>query len=351
MAGAVAIYQKYDVICKCSRKNRTCGLYSGRASERRARMKSITGHPLIIVTEEDVEKSRSLCGVEQPERIKESLDSIDEWCKKQDHLVEAYNNLDRNMLERLFLLARGSVEATKTRLDKILTSRGMMPELVLNRTVEEFDELLQGLIYIPLPRLYSVDQSRIMVTQFFPGKLDNFNLLSYLRYCFMIGEYRLYYDYCLSERYIVDLANVNLSLLSKINPVILKKGEILCSEGLGTKIKGIHILNAPPYVDKFLFVLKQALREKVASRIHVHSSYEDLRQHLPKEILPMDYGGDEQYVEKLASQWREELTTKKARQIIKDMDKLVSDETKRTSSKFNEEYMGMPGSFRKLTVD
>lgn len=56
-------------------------------------MKSITGHPLIVVTEEDVKISRSLCGVEKPERIKESLDAIDEWCQKQDHLVEAYKNL------------------------------------------------------------------------------------------------------------------------------------------------------------------------------------------------------------------------------------------------------------------
>lgn len=58
------------------------------------RMKSITGHPLTIVTEEDVKKARLFYGVDS-DRIKESLDAIDEWCKKQDHLVEAYKNLGK----------------------------------------------------------------------------------------------------------------------------------------------------------------------------------------------------------------------------------------------------------------
>lgn len=71
-------------------------------------------------------------------------------------------------------------------------------------------------------------------------------------------------------------------------------------EGFGTKIKGIHILNAPTFVDRLVFLLKQALREKVASRLHVHNSYEDLHKHIPKEILPKDYGGDEQYCSKLS---------------------------------------------------
>lgn len=49
--------------------------------------------------------------------------------------------------------------------------------------------------------------------------------------------------------------------------------------------------------------------------------------------------------------WKETLSSEQARKLIKDSDQLVSDESKRSSSKFNEEYLGMPGSFRKLDVD
>lgn len=45
------------------------------------------------------------------------------------------------------------------------------------------------------------------------------------------------------------------------------------------------------------------------------------------------------------------LRGEEARKLISDAEKLVSDESKRHTAKFNEEYMGMPGSFRTLTVD
>ncbi|MBQ5154034.1 hypothetical protein EGM85_12340 [Macrococcus caseolyticus] len=140
-------------------------------------------------------------------------------------------------------------------------------------------------------------------------------------------------------------------MLSKLNPIVIKKAEVLCTEGIGTKIKGIHILNAPPFIDKLVFLLKQALREKVANRVHVHNSYEDLHKHIPRDMLPKDYGGDEQSVSKLCDQWKEQLRTEEAKKKIKSLEKMVSDESKRQTSKFNEEYMGMPESFRKLTVD
>ncbi|KAJ2937363.1 hypothetical protein O0L34_g14255 [Tuta absoluta] len=314
-------------------------------------MEVIAFHPLIDVTQEDVKKARQFYDLDDVKRINESLDQIDEWCKKQPHLEEAHKYMSRNMLERIFILARGSVEGTKKKIDRLLTSRGMMPELSLHRTYDELTKYYEAVRYVPLPKLNPSDQSRVMVTQFLTGKLDQFSLINYFRYCFLVGEYRLNFDYSLSERYIIDLNNIHIGLLSKINPVVVKKAEVLCTEGFGTKIKGIHILNAPPFVDRLVFLLKQALREKVASRLHVHPTYEDLQLHIPKEVLPVDYGGEAPTCAKLAEQWQDTFRTDEAQKIIKNLDKLVTDESRRSSEKFNEEYLGMPGSFRKLDVD
>lgn len=73
-------------------------------------------------------------------------------------------------------------------------------------------------------------------------------------------------------------------------------------ECYGVKIKGIHILNAPPFIDRIVFLLKLSLKEKVASRVHVHNSYEDLHKHIPKEILPKEYDGDEESCSKLVGE-------------------------------------------------
>ncbi|XP_045454112.1 uncharacterized protein LOC123663481 [Melitaea cinxia] len=314
-------------------------------------METLPYHPLLEVKQEEMKKTRQFYDLDDIDRINKSLETIEDWCKKEPHLAEGFQYISKNILERVFILSKGSVEGTKNKIDKLMTMRGMTPELSLNKSIDEFESLSETILYVPLPKLCPTDQSRIMVTQIISGKWDLFNLLSYLRYCFMIGEYRLHYDYCLSERFIIDLSNVNINLLTKLNPVILKKAELLCTEGFGTKIKGIHILNAPSFVDKFVFIIKQGLKEKVANRLHVHNTYEELHKEIPKEVLPKDFDGDGPSCAKLAEQWRDILKTEESRKIIDKYNKLVSDESKRSSVKFNEEYMGMPGSFRRLDVD
>ncbi|KOB69223.1 putative CRAL/TRIO domain-containing protein, partial [Operophtera brumata] len=148
-------------------------------------MEVVPYHPLVTVTQEDMKKVRQSCDVDDVQRIRDSLDTIDEWLKKQPHLAEAGTYISRSILERVFILAKGSVEGTKSRLEKMLTSRGMMPELCLRRSIEEFHNQWDAVHYVPLPKLHPVDQSRVMVTQFLTGKLESFSLMSYFRYCFM----------------------------------------------------------------------------------------------------------------------------------------------------------------------
>ncbi|RVE47533.1 hypothetical protein evm_007792 [Chilo suppressalis] len=258
----------------------------------------------------------------------------------------------RRYLETILILARGSVEGAKNKIDKICTTRGLMPELCMNFSVQEYSKLFECVRYIPLPKVCPTDKTRIMMTQFIPEKMDAFSILSYFRYNLMVGEYRAHHDYTIAERFVIDLNNVSqMTIITKVNPIVVKKAEIIATEAYGTKIKGIHLLNAPPFVDKLIFLLKQALKEKVASRIHVHYTLEDFHKLIPKEVLPKDYGGDEPTLEKLSELWQETLRTEEATKIISNINNIIADESKRPTNQFNQEYMGMPGSFRKLNVD
>ncbi|XP_046964322.1 uncharacterized protein LOC124533191 isoform X2 [Vanessa cardui] len=313
-------------------------------------MEVSSNNPLLKVSDADIEKIRREYNLDT-NKIKENLDEIEEWCKKQSHLEDAVQYLNRGIMERIHILAKGSIEGTKKKIDKILTTRGLIPEIMLNKSVDEFIKFQDNVVFITLPNLSPVCHSRIFVSQITNPNISNFSFLTYLRYCFMIGEYRLYFEYSMSDRFIVDLKNVNMNIITKINPVLLKKGETVCTEAYGTKIKGIHFVNAPPYVDKLINLLKQVLKEKISSRVYIHNSYEDLHKEIPKEILPEEYGGESTSCAKLAEQWKEYLKTDQARTILETSNKLISDESKRCSIKFNEEYLGMPGSFRRLNVD
>lgn len=303
---------------------------------------------LLIVSEVNLNKIINNLELDA-QRVKESVGVLREWCKKQDHFIT--KDVDDRILERLFILAKGSIEATKQKTDKLFSSRAIFSELTLNRSIDEFDKFFDLLNYVPLPKLSPTDLTRVMVTQFITNKQDDLSILSYFRYCFFLGDYRLSKDYSFAERYIFDCKNIGMPMLGKLNPVIVKKSEILCTESYGTQIKGIHILNAPTFIDKVIFILKQTLKEKVANRIFVHNSYEDLHKHIPKSILPADYNGDEPTVAKLAAQWKDELKTPEVRKYFQSFESLVTDESLRQNGTFNTELLGMQGSFRKLNVD
>ncbi|GBP24611.1 Alpha-tocopherol transfer protein [Eumeta japonica] len=304
---------------------------------------------LVISTEENKKKTRQMFEIDDEDRIRKSVEILADWCRKQEHFVQ--KDLNKYVIERLFVLSKGSMEETKRRLDRMLTTRGMIYEITLKRSVEEFRHLYERVHYVPLPKMNPADQTRVMITQFLTNQLEEFNILTYFRLALMITEYRYNFDYALNERYVIDLKNISLNLLSKLNPIVVKKSEILCTEGFGIKIKGIHLVNAPPFVDKVVFILKQALKDKVAQRLHVHNSYQDLHKHISKEILPVDYDGEEQAMAKLFARWMDELSSPEMTEFNINADRLITDESKRSSDKFNEEYMGMPGSFRKLNVD
>lgn len=65
------------------------------------------------------------------------------------------------------------------------------------------------------------------------------------------------------------------------------------------RIKAIHILSQSKFVDTLVSILKQVLSAKVAGRINIHKSSEDLHKYLSKDILPKDYGGEERSLKTL----------------------------------------------------
>lgn len=49
-----------------------------------------------------------------------------------------------------------------------------------------------------------------------------------------IGDQRLQYDYSLNDRFILDFKNMNINIVTKINPIILKKAQVLASVSKST---------------------------------------------------------------------------------------------------------------------
>ncbi|CAH0713620.1 unnamed protein product, partial [Brenthis ino] len=313
------------------------------------RMDHAPKHSLLEVSQEEMERVRQFYNVDK-KNILQDIETIEEWGTKQGHLAEAMKYLHREMLERFYLLAKGSVENTKNIIEKLFTMRGMISELVLNQSFDEFKNLLENIDVVVVPKL-TPDLSRVNVIRFETGKWDDYSFQTFVRYTFLFIDYRMHYDYNVSETFIVDLKNLRFNDLTKVSPMLIKKGETLTLDCYQKNINGFHLLNAPSFIDTLLSIIKQALKESLVEKVHVHKCYEDLHKVLPKDCLPEDYGGLGLSISKLSEQWKECFSSEEAREIAQNTNKLFSDESKRNSYKFNEEYLGMPGSFKKLTVD
>ncbi|XP_073948230.1 uncharacterized protein isoform X2 [Choristoneura fumiferana] len=252
-----------------------------------------------------LQEIRKLYDLDKPGRIDEAVDLLVDWIKKQDHF--RIKEFPREYLERLIIASKGSVERAKARFDKICTFRTLWPEFFTVSDIHTFANYWCIFNSVFLPELTD-DLYRVNLFKLSPKVPLNSNLiLEYIRYSII--------------------------------------------EGYGMRIKGIHIMTTSKMSDAFVAVLKQVLSKKVGGRIHVHMDIESLHEFVPKKILPSEYGGSAVSIEELRDSFLEELSTEEHIEYMKFSQSASTDESKRTKDKFNENYIGMPGSFRTLSVD
>ncbi|XP_038216350.1 uncharacterized protein LOC119835530 [Zerene cesonia] len=169
---------------------------------------------------------------------------------------------------------------------------------------------------------------------------------------FQIAEYVKQCDFAFGYHLVVDFLNINvIDLINKLNIVEFRQSFNLYMEAYGMRIIAIHIVSTSKLIDAFVTILKQILKPKIVERIKLHKSWDELHDILGKEVIPNDFGGYEKSVKDIHDDWVEELSNPGFRQYLREMNSASTDESRRPSNKFSEEYAGVPGTFRVLSVD
>ncbi|XP_045539249.1 alpha-tocopherol transfer protein-like [Papilio machaon] len=107
----------------------------------------------------------------------------------------------------------------------------------------------------------------------------------------------------------------------------------------------------PSFIIPIINILKKLLKPKVAKRIYVYNSFNELNDLFSKSILPKEYGGDEITCDEITENWRKALQSDAWIEYFTEEDKVMSDETLRTRFLNSDDFFGLEGSFRKLEVD
>ncbi|XP_038213634.1 clavesin-1-like [Zerene cesonia] len=288
--------------------------------------------------------------LDKPGAMEESIKILREWVKKQPHFTRT--DFTDGYLRSTILEGKGSIEKAKQFIDRMCTLRTLLPQCFGVIDVRnDFKNVFEVTTPVILPNL-TKEHYRVFISKLNTNVTDSAQIANYFRYGYLIGDYIKAHDIVTGYRLIVDFTDINMmDLLTKLNPMDLRHALTIYLEGYGMKIKGIHLITASKFIDGLIVLLKQILKPKVGGRIYVHKTCEDLHEIIGKDILPEEFGGYEKSLKAIHEDWLEELSREELKKYLRDINSAKTDEACRPSVKFNEDYAGMPGTFRVLSLD
>ncbi|KAJ8711048.1 hypothetical protein PYW07_008290 [Mythimna separata] len=286
----------------------------------------------------------------KPGRLEEAIKILEEWIQKEDHIIK--KDFGKGYLEKTLISCKGSVEKSKKLIDRLCTMKTMMPKFFSKvNAKEELKEILELAWVTPLP-IITEDYCRVLIVKINNKNFTTESYMKYYQYHIILVEYIKAHDYVNGFVVIIDFSEINLiEVMSKMNAVELQQFLTILIKGYSARLKKILMLTDSKAIELLVKTVKHIVSEKIGSRIHVQPNLEELHKVVPKEILPVEYGGTERSIKKLQEEWVEAISSEEHVEYMKMMNKACSDETKRQAVKFNEDYMGLPGSFRGLKVD
>ncbi|PSN57146.1 hypothetical protein C0J52_01304 [Blattella germanica] len=163
--------------------------------------------------------------------MKQCVQQISDWYILQPHLPQYQ---DDAFLERLLIRCKGSVERAKEALDICILS---------------------------LPRLTS-ELERVTLVSCLDSNPDHYHVYDILKLMFMVCEIRMREDYHLSDVILVDLDNITVAHVIKYTLPVLRRLEISAVKGFKARVKGVHFLNVPPFVDTTIQLFKSLMKPK-----------------------------------------------------------------------------------------
>ncbi|KAK5638770.1 hypothetical protein RI129_013065 [Pyrocoelia pectoralis] len=279
------------------------------------------------------------------ETVTYDIEKIKDWLRKQPHIPEIP---DDELIERFMVTSKFHIEAVKLKLDAYFSARTLIPELYgQDPTGERAQSVTDALYLVPLPR--TAELKRILCFKLRDWSVEKFDIIDILGYLMNIIEVRVREDCCISDIYIYDLQGISMGHVVKITPQLLKKMNYLMENLYKVSVDGIHIINAPTFIESVLSMFSKYFKEKIISRVKTHKTLESLHLAVPKCYLPTEFGGTQQSLAEYQEIWKMKLIQVKP--LLDHLKTLKVNELLRPVKLPENDFLGVNGNFRQLDVD
>ncbi|XP_053611368.1 alpha-tocopherol transfer protein-like isoform X2 [Plodia interpunctella] len=229
--------------------------------------------------------------VKSPEETDKLVQQMRDWYDSQPHLPK---DIDDKFLLRFLHSCYYDVEAATVAMDLFFSIRLSAIDLFSNR--DPLSLAMQKTFKITnLAQLRISGNRKLWIWQLNDPGLDNYDYAQDAKlFLLSTDAWLLENDDFLEESDIVlmDVKDISLKFLTKFNMSIAKKMTRYQQEGMPIRLKEIHIVNAPSYIDKIFNLLKPVLKPEITQMVHFHTpKSETLYQYLSRAELPAELGG------------------------------------------------------------
>ncbi|XP_037867963.1 uncharacterized protein LOC101736683 isoform X2 [Bombyx mori] len=295
---------------------------------------------LLEVPEGTAQQIQMLYGYDE-RKMNEAVDILEEWLKKQNHFLK--KDFPRIYLETNIIGSKGSIERTKSKLDKLFALRTVLRKFYeFNDIRNEFKNLFSCSYILAMPKL-TKENNRLFVLKVIGNEFfDKVPYLDYYKIMIAYVEYFRMYDYSDGYRVVIDYRDINImNIIARLN---------LVESGYGARLKGIHIISTSKAVENLLRIITPLFNPKLVARFRVHGTLESLHEVISQDMLPKELGGTGRSLKEIQDDWIDLLSSKETSEFFREINKAQVNEAYRMDDLKNEE-MGLPGTFRTLSVD
>ncbi|XP_030568312.1 alpha-tocopherol transfer protein-like [Drosophila novamexicana] len=271
------------------------------------------------------------------QEVEAMLSELSSWFENEPNLPD---KIEPIVLLRFLKCMHYEVEKTKTLIQLNYSLRNKNSNIFLDRNMEH-ESTAKGLKVSDLLILPGVTPERHKLLLFRMADLDpsTRNSVEESKIFFMMADARFTEpdverpatdsvqgqaigiadeDIADGDVQIVDINGYTMRHLAYVSIFVLRVYMRFLQEAYPSRLRAIHIINCPSFLDRMMAMMKPFIREEVYQMINYHTEGMDsLYELVPRDMLPVEYGGKAGTIAEIKQHWL---------QILKDKTAYLSDD-------------------------
>ncbi|CAH2094179.1 unnamed protein product [Euphydryas editha] len=306
----------------------------------------MTGKDSLKVEQQSLEVEYKKTGIKPSD-----IAALRRWLKTQPHLPEKLiTDLD---LILVYFCCYESSEVSKQVLDLHYTLKTLFTNLFHNRVVDEkMIKTLNIVLAVPLP-IRSFDNHHVIYHKLIDCDSKNFIFSDVIRAVLMMMDLKQFEEGTWPGFIIlIDLNGVTLGHIAKLDLLTVQQLLYYLQEAMLVRLKGLHFMNAPSYVDKLLMVIKPFMKKELMNTLCIHQvGSKTLEKVIPIEALPKDAGGQYKTFEEAKNYVIEKALANKDFFENENKKRVIESLRPGKPKTITDIFGGVEGSFKKLEID